>query len=108
MSPQDIAAHVACKGFTLFISVLLGIHLSRLRGLTPENFLERANEMAATTLKAEIADLLERLLVENHVVNFLSPQCRSTVALVDKLIGGSEDLALLNEIYHSLTSLGII
>lgn len=107
MSPQEISIYVSNLGFSLLLSVLVGINVSRLRGLTHTNFLERANDTAATTITAEIADLLESLLGANHVANFkFSPECRSAVALVEKLVGGSQDLALLNGIHTSLTNFG--
>lgn len=91
MSPQEIALYISSLGFGVVLSVIIGINLSRLRGLNPQNFHERADEMAATTLTSEIADLLESLLSASHVVNFkFSSECRSAVALVDKLVGGSQ------------------
>ena len=100
MSPQSISTYIASLGLSVMLSVLVGINVSRLRGLTHTNFLERANDTAATTITAEIADLLESRLVANHVENFpFSPDCRSAVALVEKLVGGSQDLALLNGIH---------
>ena len=109
MDNQSIAGFVAGLNLSVILSVLVGIQISRLRGLNPQNFLERADETAANTIHGAIADLLQSLLEANHLANFrFSPACRSAVALVEKLVeGAAEDLAFLNTVHSSLSTLGV-
>lgn len=66
-----------------------------------------SGEEAATTLTAEIADSLDGLLRESGITNYtFALGCRSSAALVERVLAGSEDLALLNETYVSLSNLG--
>ena len=71
------------------MSILIGMSMARSKNLTPENVNERIAETADNILKGKIADVLENLLTSNNINLKISPDCRSAVALVEKLVGDS-------------------